>query len=309
MKNNCPRISLHEPCRDPEPVCCCIGYFDGVHVGHQALITHTLAMASRLHCRAGLITFDPDPWVTIKGVSAQELEHLTTLEQRLRLIYGLGIEKVYLLDFDHAMSQLSPRDFLVKALGQLKLKGLVCGFDFHYGSYGAGSVNNLRQDAPYEVDEVPAVTWQGRKISSTRIVELIKKGKMEDAAILLGRPFEVEGKVVHGAHRGSGLGFPTANIAFAPEYVRPAVGVYAAYLRAEGQKYKAMVNFGTNPTFTAGAQATLEAHLLDFEGDLYNQAVQLQFVSFIRAEQQFADGAALAAQLAKDQEHVRRILA
>lgn len=302
-------ISLDRKQVDRTPLVACIGYFDGLHKGHQALIQSTLQEAKKRSCASGLITFSPDPWVTLKGIRPNEEEHLTTMQQRIALAHSYGIDKVFVLDFSKQVAALSPADFLDRVLGQLNLQCLVCGYDFHFGAFGQGDSEFLRQHAPFATIEVDEISEGGLKISSTRITELVKEGEMEKAEQLMGRPFEVVGTVVHGLANGRKIGFPTANFSCPAEYVRPKGGVYAGYFLHDGKTYKAMINFGHNPTVAWQTRMSLEANILDFEGDLYGQKASLQFKKYLRSEETFQSVDELAAQLKKDQETVRELLA
>ena len=302
-------ISLDRKQVDRTPLVACIGYFDGLHKGHQALIHATIEEAKKRGCASGLITFSPDPWVTLKGIRPNEEEHLTTMQQRIALAHEYGIDKVFVLDFSKKVAALSPDDFLIRILGQLNLQCLVCGYDFHFGAFGKGDGSYLKANAPFAIIEVGEVSEDGIKISSTRITELVKAGEMEKAEQLMGRPFETAGTVVHGLANGHKLGFPTANLSCPVEYVRPRGGVYAGYFIHNGEKYKAMINFGHNPTVVWQSHMSLEANILDFEGDLYGQKASLQFKKYLRPEKAFDSIDDLIAQLKKDQETVRELLA
>ncbi len=288
------------------PMCACIGYFDGMHKGHQALIHKTVEMAAAKGCETALITFDPDPWVAIKGI--EDVQHISTMQQRFNRAESFGIQNIVILKFTKEMSALTPEAFLKDILGKLTLQGLVCGFDFHYGKRGMGSIDTLRRDADFDIAVVDAVTDAEGKISSTRISNCITEGEMEKAADMLGCWFSIEGTVVHGRHQGTGMGFPTANIRYSSEYLLPKGGVYAGFILLDGVRYPAMVNLGHNPTFNFRTKMSLEAHMIDFEGDIYNRAVVCEFVSFMRPEQKFESRDHLIAQLHTDIENVRNLL-
>lgn len=288
-------------------MCACIGYFDGMHLGHQELIKETVRMAREKNCETALITFDPDPWVTIKGL--QNVKHITTIRERINKAVNLGIQNIVVLKFTKEMSQLSPEDFLKKVLGKLSLQGLVCGFDFHYGAMGAGNAETLKKEAPYEVHVISEVDDKIGKISSTRISECIANGNMEEAAEMMGTYYSIEGLVVHGRQMGTDIGFPTANIAYSDEYLLPKPGVYACIAYVGGMKYKAMVNLGHNPTFNYRQELSLEAYLLDFHGDLYEKIMRLEFIHFMRNEMTFHSKNNLVLQLEQDAHNVKKVLA
>jgi riboflavin kinase/FMN adenylyltransferase len=288
------------------PVAACIGYFDGLHLGHQALIRKTKELAAKYHCETALITFDPDPMQTIlKG--AVPIRHLTNLRQKINLCVDLGIENIYILRFCDEMAALEPAEFVGKVLGTCNLQALVCGFDWSYGIHGSGSWKTLKEEAPYEVAVVDAVVEDGVKISSTRIRQLIEKGNVAHAGRLLGYPYEIEGTVIDGMKIGRELGFPTANIEYSQEAVIPHAGVYACRVAIQGRRYAAMVNIGHNPTLNYTAKLSMEAHILDFKQNIYGSRVTVQFLQFIREEKKFQNRTNLIMQLEQDLRDVRKI--
>ncbi|MCH4222517.1 MAG: riboflavin biosynthesis protein RibF [Solobacterium sp.] len=300
------RINLEHPYQMKVPVAACIGYFDGLHLGHQALIKKTNELAAQYHCESALITFDPDPWVTIRHET--NVKHLSTMRQRINKSVSLGIKNIFILEFSEEMSQLSPHDFCTKVLGSCNLKALVCGFDFHYGIRGEGNPETLAAEHQFEVAVIPAVEDEKGKISSTRISNLITEGHVSEAGRLLGSPYELEGTLTSGNHIGTGLGFPTANISVSSEYILPLPGVYACYVLIHGVRYQAMVNFGHNPTLNYTKKLSLEAFILNFHQDIYGDRVSLQFIQFLRPEMNFHNRDNLIMQLEQDMYTVRKIL-
>jgi riboflavin kinase/FMN adenylyltransferase len=290
----------------PQPVVACIGYFDGMHLGHQALVRRTIEMARAEKCESAMITFEPDPWVTIRG--AKNVRHISTMRERMNKAVALGIENIVILRFTTEMSQLSPEDFVNHVLGQLNLKGLVCGFDFHYGYHGQGNAESLKKQAGYEVDVIQEIDDSIGKISSTRITECIESGDMVSAARMLGSYFSIEGIVIHGRHVGTGMGFPTANLKYSSEYLLPQPGVYAGFGIVDGRRYMAMINLGHNPTVNYQENLSLEVHLMHFHGDLYDHYLKVEFVKFLREEMKFKNVDNLILQLEQDSYNIRRIL-
>ena len=238
------------------PVCACIGYFDGLHRGHRALIDETIRRAKAAGCDSALITFSPDPWITIGKM--QKVQHLTTLEQRIELAGKMGIDRVIVLDFVKEMAELSPQAFIDMLAEHCRLKVLVCGFDFHYGKFGSGSVETLRAEADkrFDVVVIAAVNDQGDKISSSRICRCLERGDVAEAGRLLGYPYEIRGVVVHGRQNmGREWGFPTANLKTDEETLMPLGGVYAGEAESKGRCWKAMINIGHNPDLQSGSRA------------------------------------------------------
>ena len=267
-------VKLGEIRKQKNPVVACIGYFDGMHKGHQALVNATLEKAKELGVESGLITFDPDPWVTLRN--EKDVKHITPLQQRINIAVELGIKNIFILNFTKEMAALSPLDF-IKVLDSCNIKALICGFDYHYGQFGKGDIESLKRDADFEVVVVDAVNDNEGKISSTRITNLIEEGEVHKAEELLGYAYRVEGYVVHGNAKGRTIGYPTANVSVPSEYLEPKGGVYACFALIDGKKYKAMVNIGHNPTFNYTETMSLEAYILDFSGDLYDKRLKISF--------------------------------
>ena len=284
------------------PVVACIGYFDGLHKGHMALVENTIAKAKKLNAESVLITFDPDPWVIIKQVV--DVQHLTTMKQRQKLAEKAGLDHFVVLEFTKEMSSLTESQFVELLCRNLNLKAMICGFDFHYGLRGSGDAKTLATHG-FEVVCVESVNDEKGKISSTRICECIDEGDMEQAAELLGYSYTIEGEVVHGNAQGTGIGFPTANIMADSEFIIPARGVYVGSVELEGSSYPAMINIGYNPTFNKRRLLSMEAHLLDFHQDIYGCRVAVAFHRMIRSEKRFNSIDELIAQLKQDVEVTR----
>jgi riboflavin kinase / FMN adenylyltransferase len=281
-----------------KPMCACIGYFDGMHKGHQVLIEKTIEMAKKYHCESALITFDPDPWVTIKH--AKDVKHISTMRERLNRAVEYGIQNIIILDFTTEFSQLSPEDFVQQILSKISLKGIVCGFDFHYGAMGKGSAETLKQTEGLEVEVVQPIEDDLGKISSTRITKCIEEGKMQEASKMLGYNFRISGIVVHGRNKGHSIGFPTANLQFDPEYILPRTGVYTGFVIIQNERYKAMINLGHNPTFNLREDISLEANIFDFNRDIYGKFITIEFIEFVREEKKFSSKGNLIMQLEQD---------
>lgn len=298
-------VKLGEIRKQKNPVVACIGYFDGMHKGHQALVNATLEKAKELGVESGLITFDPDPWVTLRN--AKDVKHITPLQQRINIAVELGIKNIFILNFTKEMAALSPLDF-IKVLDSCNIKALICGFDYHYGQFGKGDIESLKRDADFEVVVIDAVNDNEGKISSTRITNLIEEGEVHKAEELLGYAYRVEGYVVHGNAKGRTIGYPTANVSVPSEYLEPKGGVYACFALIDGKKYKAMVNIGHNPTFNYTETMSLEAYILDFSGDLYDKRLKISFKYYLRPEKKFKYIGNLKMQLEQDEFAVRTLL-
>lgn len=283
----------------PIPLSACIGYFDGLHLGHQQLVSNAIHSAKEKQGQSALITFDPDPWQVLKNID--DIDHLTTMEERIEIGASLGIEKWIILEFTKELASLSPNAFLDEILIPMNIQTLVCGFDYHYGYRGQGNIETLKQQQAFEVKVISEVDYKGEKISSTRIEKAISQGDMELSEKLLGRSYSLCGNVVRGNHVGTNvLGFPTANLELSANYVIPQRGVYVGACLVKGQLIRSMINIGHNPTCNHRENLSIEAHLIDFNADLYGQSVTLYFYEKLRDEIKFKNADELIDQLNKD---------
>ena len=292
-----------------------IGAYDGVHLGHQAVIAEVRRLADELGCRSAVVTFDRHPAVVVRPESAPRL--LTGHEQRLELLRSTGIDATVVVPFDERQAEESASSFVERVLvGCLATRSIVVGSDFHFGRRREGNVDMLRAVGPdFDFDVAPIVLVPrpdgvDEPVSSTAIRRALAGGDVEMAARLLTRPFEARGIVATGDHRGRLLGFPTANVEVPGRICLPADGVYAGwYERPDGAVHPCAINLGRRPTFYEHADASLlEAHLLDFDGDLYGEKAQVRFVAFLRSERKFDGIDALVTQLGDDLVHARSAL-
>lgn len=299
--------------RPPAGTVVTIGAYDGVHLGHQAILARVRAMATELSCASAVVTFDCHPARIVRPDSAPLL--LTDLDQRLELLAAAGVDHTVVVRFDEERSKESAEDFVTGILvGCLRARAVVVGHDFHFGHRRRGNVVLLQEMGQRHVFDVLGVSLQAdgpgdEAVSSTRIRQLLAAGRAEEAAVLLGRPHEVRGVVVKGDGRGRQLGYPTANIEVPPEILVPGDGIYAGwYERPSGDTRVAAISVGRRPTFSPDAPASvLEAHLLDFDGDLYGEVARVRFKAWLRAEKKFDSVDALVAQIARDADATRRL--
>lgn len=278
-----------------------IGNFDGVHVGHRALVERCIDLARAHDAVAAALTFDPHP-SSVVGRGGPPM--LSSLERRLELLEAAGLDAVIVEPFTMALASLSPEAFVDDILlTALRARAVVVGYDFTYGHGRTGTTDALRAhgaSAGFEVAIVPAIELAGEVVSSTKIRGYLRDGNVAAAARLLGRPWDIDGTVVHGAKRGRAIGIPTANIAPSSDLVI-APGIYAVTLApAGGQPMPAVASLGRNPTFVDQGGLVLEVHVLDWEGDLYDQRVRTTFVTRIRDELKFDSVEALLAQIRRD---------
>lgn len=293
------RIDYKQIPKLPESVCA-IGYFDGLHMGHQELIEQAKEDAKKLHVQCAVATFDPDPWKIIHPQA--NLEHLSDLDDKATLLSHAQVDVFYILDFTSDFAALSVEAFH-QVIEDLNIRELVCGYDYHYGAKGAGNVETLQTATGFETKVIGQVSKADEKISSTWIEKLIRQGNVQEANDLLGYIYSIKGIVVHGYERGRILGFPTANLSVGPESILPKNGVYAGYVQIREDLYPAMINVGYNPTFN-NKEKTIEANILNFYEDIYDVPTRFFFVEQLRDEKKFNSLDELKAQLTKDQKSV-----
>ena len=292
-----------------------IGAYDGLHQGHQSVIAQVREIAKARRARSAVVTFDRHPATIVRPESAPKL--LTDHDQRMELLELTGIDAAVVLPFDERQSQESALAFIERVLVKcLRTECVVVGEDFHFGRNREGNVALLReigQAYGFDVEPIHLVCRDDgvdEPVSSTAIRRALAGGDVALAAQMLGRPFEARGKVVPGDERGRLLGFPTANVEVPNRVCVPADGVYAGwYERPDGIVHRCAINLGRRPTFYEHADhSLLEAHLLDFDGDLYGELAKVRFVDFLRSERKFDGIEALIEQLQLDIAHARRVL-
>lgn len=290
-----------------------IGAYDGVHLGHRELLGMLRSRARALGAPTAVVTFDRHPATVVRAESAPLL--LTDLDQKLELLASCGVDLTVVIPFDRARADESAEDFVQEVLvGALGARLVVVGEDFHFGHGRKGDVALLRDLGSihgFEVDGVRLTETGGEPVSSTRIRRLLAAGDVAGAAALLGRPHRLRGTVVAGDRRGGGeLGFPTANLAVPGGMAVPGVGIYAGqYRRPGGDGHPAAVSVGRRPTFYDDPQPPLvEAHLLDFDGDLYGEQGEVAFVERLRDEVRFERVEDLVAQMHRDVARARALL-
>lgn len=286
-----------------------LGNFDGVHLGHQVVLRRAVEVSRRRGERVIAATFHPHPRAVLAPGSEPRL--LTTLELRREALHRYGADEVRVIRFDEALSRMSPEEFVGDVLvGEIGAGAVVVGENFRFGHRAAGDVGDLRRIMRWyggEAYSVPVRSEDGRApISSSRIRMLVGEGSVEEAAMLLGRPYVVRGEVVVGDKRGRTIGFPTANVLPDPALVVPARGVYAGFARVGKESYPACTNVGVAPTFER-RESRVEAYLLGFGGDLYGRVIDVSFIGRIREEKRFSGVEELKRQIARDVEEARRI--
>lgn len=279
-----------------------IGVFDGVHVGHQALLTRLVAQARTMGYQSAVVTFFPHPDALLHGVKGRY--YLTSPEQRAMLIRQAGVDVVVTHPFDEIVRQQRAHEFVEKLVKYLNLKHLWVGRDFALGYQREGNLDflsNFGQEKGYSVEAIELVMAgsSSQVISSTAIRQNVLEGNMEAVSAWLGRGYELVGQVVYGEQRGRLIGFPTANLSVWDAQLLPKNGVYAGWATVNGSRYMAVTNIGTRPTFN-GEGVRVEPHLLAFSGDIYGAELSLTLEKRLRSEQKFSGVEALKAQLEQD---------
>jgi riboflavin kinase/FMN adenylyltransferase len=287
-----------------------LGSFDGVHLGHQAVIERAVAIARERDLIACVATFHPHPITVLRPELAPR--QLSTIARRAALIAELGVDELVLIRFDHTFSLLSPEEFAERVLAEaLGTRHVLVGTNFRYGQGARGDIRSLEESGMrlgFTAEAAPLLEIGGSPVSSSRIRDLLAAGEVESAAKLLGRPPWVEGAVVRGDGRGRELGFATANLAPSPRSALPAVGIYAGFGHLPNVHRPAAINVGYNPTFTDSRdRVRIEAHLLDFDADVYGSPMRIELTHRLRDEQRYGSVDELIAAVNADIARVRTL--
>lgn len=287
-----------------------MGFFDGVHRGHQAVIKRAADEAHRRHLPLAVLTYDKLPAIVFQHFP-HGVHYLTNNDRKLDLFQQLGVDRVYLVDFTSKLAALTPQEFVDQVLISLHPAAVVAGFDHTYGQPDLANMEHLPAyvHQRFDVIVVPKLQDQGAgKVGSTTIRQLIDAGQIEAANELLGYRYVTHGLVVHGLARGRTLGFPTANVDWDPVERIPEVGVYAVQFKVGHHWYDGMASIGHNVTFGQHAPKTIEVYLFDFDQEIYGEHVMVRWIKHMRKQVKFAGPDALVAQLKEDEDACRRVL-
>ncbi|MFS0778635.1 bifunctional riboflavin kinase/FAD synthetase [Neobacillus sp. 3P2-tot-E-2] len=287
------------------PISMALGYFDGVHLGHQKVILEAKKQADQKGLRSAVMTFDPHPSVVL-GKSQKHVQYITPLAEKINLIEELGIDYLFIVHFTIEFANLLPQEFIDQYVIDLNVKHVVAGFDFSYGRMGKGTMEILpfhsREKFTFTI--VEKFTSGDEKVSSTRIRQYIKNGRFTELPELLGRFYTTAGIVVHGDKRGRTIGFPTANVDTNDEYILPPTGVYAVKIKIDENWYKGVCNVGYKPTFNKDAlKISVEVNIFNFENNIYDSQVTIEWHQYLRKEQKFSGIQELIAQIEKDKQN------
>jgi riboflavin kinase / FMN adenylyltransferase len=282
-----------------------LGYFDGVHLGHQKVILEAKKQADQKGLRSAVMTFDPHPSVVL-GKNEKHVQYITPLAEKINLIEELGINYLFIVHFTAKFANLLPQEFIDQYVIDLNVKHVVAGFDFSYGRMGKGTMEILpfhsREKFTFTI--VEKFTSGDEKVSSTRIRQYIKNGRTTELPELLGRFYTTAGIVVHGDKRGRTIGFPTANVDTMDEYILPPLGVYAVKIKIGEDWYEGVCNVGYKPTFNNDVlKVSVEVHIFNFEKVIYGSEVTIEWHQYLRKEQKFSGIEELVKQIEKDKQN------
>lgn len=277
-----------------------IGDFDGVHLGHQQVIGRAVQTARSHHIPAAVMTFHPHPREVLG--QAGYTEYLTPLDKKLELFEQMGVDRTYVVGFDLPFSKITSERFVNHIILPMQVNTVVVGFDFRFGNQALGTPDVLSQlsGGNYAVEVIRPFLIHEQKVSSTWIREELLAGRPDAVHELLGRPYALNGTVVHGEGRGRTIGFPTANLELSEAFLVPKNGVYAVRVDMNGRMYGGVMNIGVKPTFTDENKRALEVHIFDLDEELYGRTICVEFISFIRSERKFASVEALIQQIQQD---------
>lgn len=285
-----------------------LGFFDGIHKGHQTVIQTAKQKAHEMNLLSAVMTFDPHPSVVL-GKKTGSIRYITPLEDKIKIIETMEIDYLFVVHFSKEFASMLPEEFVNDYIVGLNVRHVVAGFDYSYGRYGKGTMEELPVYARGRFSQtvVAKQTFEDGKVSSTRIRETLSNGDFFDFYHLAGRRYSTKGHVVHGEKRGRKLGFPTANIEVSDDYIFPAPGVYAVRIKINGFWYDGVCNVGYKPTFheEKPKYPTVEVHALGFTGDIYGQQVSVEWHIRLRSEQKFSGLEELVNQIETDKQNAQ----
>ncbi|WP_010093359.1 bifunctional riboflavin kinase/FAD synthetase [Ornithinibacillus scapharcae] len=287
-----------------------LGFFDGIHKGHQTVIRQAVSKAKQLHMESAVITFYPHPSVVLKD--NHDVKYITPLREKQEIMESLGVDRLYIISFTKELSSLSPQEFINHFIMGLNIHHVVAGFDFTYGHKGKGNMETISEHSKglFGYTTIDKVTLGNEKISSTRIRNLLALGDMELVKTLLERPYITRGIVIQGDSRGKEIGYPTANIQYNDEALLPKPGIYAVKVRIDDELFVGMASLGTNPTFTEDRKdLSLEVNILDYQGNLYGKELVVEWYKYIRDEEKFNSVEELVQQIVEDEKAIRNYFA
>ena len=293
-----------------EPIVLALGFFDGVHRGHQRVIKTAKKIAQEKNIKLAVMTFDRYPKIAYQDLDPAKVRYLTLLDRKLELFSKIGVDLTYVVEFNQNLVPMSPKDFVNKYIVGLNVVEAVAGFDFTYGKASVANMKTLVDYAAgrFRVCEVPELQDGSEKVGSTQIKHALDQGKMMKVNELLGYPFEISGTVVHGKARGRKLGFPTINVDSDRQQKLPAIGVYAVKVNIDNEWFDGMASVSHNETFGPSNDLTVEINLFDVKRDFYDKNVRVQWFKYLRSSVKFSGVEELINQMKKDEKKSREFL-
>lgn len=284
----------------------CLGFFDGVHEGHKVVLKNAVNLAHQNGLKSAVLTFKEHPLCYLQNRTPQ---YIVPIEERLNVIAKQGIDFAYVIDFDENIADLLALDYLKNIIiKNFSPKFITTGFNHYFGANKNGDSTFLRayeKEFGYKFFEIPPITYNNTLISSSKIRQMVKDGNLENIPHLLGESFYIKGRVITGNRIGRTISFPTANIKYPKDIIRPPKGVYVARVSYDDCEFNAMVNLGTRPTIGQSHCLLLEAHVLDFQDNLYDKDIKVSFIKKVRDERKFESLPDLKSQLVKDEKTIR----
>ena len=271
-----------------------IGFFDGVHLAHKQLINKTIELANEKNLEKAVITFDVHPKSILFDL---EYQYLTPLKKKIEIFKEFDLDYIYVIEFTKEKSSLNPLEFIETYLKDIDT--IVCGFDFKFGVRGSGNVKTLKNDKRFNTVVLNEVTYEGYKVGSTHIRDLLKSGQVDSVKEVLGDYYSVSGEVVHGAKKGRMLGYPTANVNTG-NYLIPKRGVYVTLTKVKDTWHESMSSVGHNPTLNCSIDLSVESNIFNFDEDIYGETIEIKFVKRLRDEIKFSSVEALITKIDQD---------
>lgn len=286
-----------------KPINIALGLFDGLHNGHVSLINKAIENSKLNDGYTVVMTFNPNPLITLGKINQEQ--YLTSIKDKEEILSKIGVDYLVIIDFTKQVSELDAKEFYDSFIKPLPIKSLICGFDFHFGKKGSGDGETLKNlvDNNCIVNIIEEVSYNNKKVSTTNVKEALSNGNVEVANILLGRNYKIKGNVIKGRQIGRTIGCPTANVEYG-DYFLPKRGVYATIVTVKDKQYYGMCNIGYNPTFNKLNRPSMEVNIFDFDEDIYDVVIDVEFVSFIRNEKKFNSPQELIEQLSNDRANI-----
>lgn len=277
-----------------------IGQFDGVHLAHLALINKVKEIAKEKKLKSGLMTFDPHPDFILK--KQVDETYITPIKEKIAFLNDQNLDYLFIVKFTTETASMLPKKYINNYLLSIGVKEAVVGFDFHYGSFGKGSAKTIEEDSDYQIKTtiIEEIKYENQKIGSALIRELLSEGNPRKVIEILGRPYQINAKVIKGMQVGSKIGIPTANLEIDESFVKVKPGVYAVKVDYHDHVYRGICNIGHNPSFNYRNLLSMEVHIIDFSGDLYGERISVSFIDYLRDEQQYPSINAFKQQIEKD---------